>query len=235
MRSLFKLLAKHCYRNLVLAIKPAAGYYLFGRQNRSTRPLSYSFGFDRGTPIDRYYIELFLEKQRKSITGVCLEVTDEVYIRKYGRKVTKADILDIDQSNQKATIIDDLRSLAKVKDNTYDCVLLTHVLGMVDDIEAAVKQAYRVLKPGGVLLATHSCLGPMWGKDAGCWRLLPKGAKYLFGKYFDNDQVMVEPLGNVLSGQAFWVGMSLEDLTEKELSNNDDSFPVILGIKAIKK
>src|SRR5258708_1276969 len=38
-----------------------------------TRPISTSFGFDRGTPIDRYYIENFLGRNAGDIRGRVLE------------------------------------------------------------------------------------------------------------------------------------------------------------------
>ena len=43
---------------------------------RRTSPLSDVWGFDRGTPVDRYYIECFLEGQRRDITGRILEVAE---------------------------------------------------------------------------------------------------------------------------------------------------------------
>ncbi len=36
---------------------------------RSLRPVSASFGQDRGTPIRRYYIERFLQQERSAIRG----------------------------------------------------------------------------------------------------------------------------------------------------------------------
>ena len=41
---------------------------------RSAKPLSRSWGYDRGTPIDRHYIEGFLERHRQHVKGHVLEV-----------------------------------------------------------------------------------------------------------------------------------------------------------------
>ena len=75
---------------------------------RRTRPLSDVWGFDRGTPVDRYYIERFLASRRSDIRGRVLELMDSGYTELYGTGVTQADVLDIDASNPKATIVDDL-------------------------------------------------------------------------------------------------------------------------------
>src|SRR5829696_1913433 len=63
------------------------------------RPLSDNWGFDRGTPVDRYYINKFLDKYRSDITGRVLEVKDSGYTDRYGSNLTGSDVLDIDPSN----------------------------------------------------------------------------------------------------------------------------------------
>ena len=53
-------------------------------------PVSRSFGFDRGQPIDRHYIEDFLRRHGSwpgysagDIRGVVMEVGDDVYTRRF--------------------------------------------------------------------------------------------------------------------------------------------------------
>ena len=41
---------------------------------RRTTPLSASWGYDRGTPVERYYIENFLDEHRQDICGRMLEI-----------------------------------------------------------------------------------------------------------------------------------------------------------------
>src|SRR5207253_951351 len=75
---------------------------------RRLTPISSIWGVDRGRPLDRYYIENFLERNRADITGRVLEIKDPVYTDRYGAGVTQADVLDIDRANDRATIIADL-------------------------------------------------------------------------------------------------------------------------------
>src|SRR5918998_1304087 len=63
--------------------RPPIGWVRFGSLRRLT-PISSHFGFDRGRPIDRYYIENFLDCQAKDIKGRVLEIKDNTYSRKYG-------------------------------------------------------------------------------------------------------------------------------------------------------
>ncbi|MDQ6672148.1 MAG: hypothetical protein M3069_15630, partial [Chloroflexota bacterium] len=56
---------------------------------RRTGPVSDEFGFDRGTPVDRYFIEQFLEQHRQDIRGHVLEVRDSGYTDRFGHDLTQ--------------------------------------------------------------------------------------------------------------------------------------------------
>ncbi|MEJ7912487.1 MAG: hypothetical protein WKF70_04985 [Chitinophagaceae bacterium] len=68
-------------------------------------PVSRFFGEDRGTPIDRYYIDKYLTRQRHLIRGTVLEIADSKYSEQYGTNVTEYEILYINKDNPRATII----------------------------------------------------------------------------------------------------------------------------------
>lgn len=216
----------------MLNFRPSRNYFL---ATRSLAPLSTRFGFDRGTPIDRYWIEKFLQANKHYVHGRVLEVTDSAYTRRFGgSKVTHSDVLDINPQNKKANIIDDLRSLKSVKSNTYDCVILTQVLGMIDDIYSAIRQIHRVLKPRGTVLVTSASISPTWREDDNFWRFTPAGLHYAFSKYFPKSNLSVSSYGNVLAGQCFWVGMARQELSPEELDYNDPHFPCVVTLIATK-
>lgn len=216
--------------------RPKAGYFLFPVPDRRLNPISSKFGYDRGTPIDRYYIECFLERVRRDIRGKCLEVTDNAYTKRFGGdRVTESHVVDIDPSNTSATICADLRNMVSVPGGMFDTVIATHTFGVIDDFEAAIRECARVLKPGGVLIATVSSLGVAAVPDLAYWRFTKASARYVFGKYFERETLEVTSYGNVLSGQAFWVGLSAEELTRRELTKCDDRYPVIISIRARKQ
>src|SRR6478752_3415425 len=73
--------------------KPSVGKVKAGDMDR-VRPFSTDFGYDRGGPVDRYYIENFLLKEAAQIKGRCLEIGDNEYTLFYGKdKVIQSDIL----------------------------------------------------------------------------------------------------------------------------------------------
>jgi len=205
---------------------PYSGYSIV---SPSSEPLSRKFGIDRGTPIDRYYIDNFLKKHERHIKGVVLEVGDPRYIKKYGKKKVSAfDVLDIVDTNPLATIIADLKNVSQVKNETYDCIILTQVLGMIDDLDKVVSECHRILKKGGVLLVTSSSISPAIDTDLSYWRFTSASMRYILEKKFKRNSVVVNSYGNVYIGQAFWVGAVIEDIAQDLLKVNDPQYPIII-------
>lgn len=231
MKNLLSNLAKNTRSKLTRIYKPKEKYWF---DNRSLKPLSEKAGFDRGTPIDRYYIDKFLSINREYVKGVCLEVGDNRYTRKFGGgKVLKSDIVDVNKNNKKATISADLRNLEGIGNNSYNCIILTQVLGLIDDYDAAIKEIFRILKPGGVVLLTSTCLNQTRNPDSSYWRFTPKGLQFVFERYF-KDKLKIESYGNVLVSRSMLVGLSQEELTLKELDYFDPHYPCVLSLRGQK-
>lgn len=203
---------------------------------RPGAPLSDCYGFDRGKPVDRYYIEQFLQEYRPDISGHVLEVKDSTYTNLYGAGVHKADVLDIDRSNSRATIIADLTDAGGISADEFDCFVLTQTMQLIYNVRAALDHVHRMLRPGGVLLATmpsvsrivRHCEGPDY------WRFTPASCARLFGEIFGCEQVTVRSYGNLLSTVAFLRGMASDELSRAELDTHDRNFPLIIAVRAVK-
>lgn len=204
---------------------------------RRTTPLSEAWGRDRGAEIDRFYIESFLRAHRLDIRGRVLEVKDSRYTDWFGSAVSGRDVVDIDGSNSNATIVADLARPQSIPDCQFDCFILTQTLQFLDDLPAAVHHIYRILRPGGVLLATAPGISRVERSYANIdyWRFTPASCRLVFSDAFGPEKVTVQSYGNVLSAMAFLTGMAREELTTKELAVHDPYFPVILGVRAIKR
>src|SRR5262249_3900642 len=117
-------------------------------------PVSQNWGYDRGTPIDRWYIDRFMQQHRDDIRGRVLEVKGDEYVTRFDGGVERVDILDLYDTNPRATFIADLEHADVIPDATFDCFVVTQVVQYCLDMKAAVAQCARLLKPGGVLLLT---------------------------------------------------------------------------------
>lgn len=203
---------------------------------RRTTPLSDHYGRDRGTPVDRYYIEQFLAAERAAIRGRVLEVMNRDYTVRFGAAVDRSDVLDIDPDNLDATIIGDLTSADAVPTSSFDCFILTQTLQYIYDLEAAVAHAHRILGPGGTLLCTVPVVSRIDRREleSEYWRLTAAACSRLFGGVFAPDDVVVRGRGNLLSAVAFLVGMAAEELSARELERDDPFFPLIVTVRATK-
>lgn len=198
---------------------------------RRTRPLSDFWGFDRGTPVDRHYIEAFLAEHRADIRGRVLEVQDSVYTDLYGSGVEARDVLDIDPANPRATIVADLSRPESLPAGAFDCFILTQTIHLIYDLRAALRSCHRLLRPGGVLLVTGPAVSRFRG-GADFWRFTPASLERLLEEQFG--QATVRSYGNVLAANAFLSGMAKEEVPSRLLDERDEHFPVIVAGRAVK-
>jgi Methyltransferase domain len=113
-------------------------------------PLSDNYGLDRGTPLDRRYIEAFLAERRDLIRGTVLEVKDDAYTRRFGAdRVSERAVVDIDASNLHATLIADLDEPGSLPAEAYDCIILTQTLHLLRHPGRCLENCHRALRNGG--------------------------------------------------------------------------------------
>lgn len=206
---------------------------------RSTQPVSRVFGLDRGSPIDRHYIETFLARHKRDIRGRVLEIGDATYTRRFGgAAVSHSDVLHVSAGQPGATIVADLAQAHAIPDATFDCVILTQTLQFIYETRAAVAHLARIVKPGGVVLATLPGISQIsrfdeerWGDY---WRFTPRSAKRLFDEAFGDAAVAVTSHGNVLVATAFLQGLALEELRPDELAVSDPDYALVIAVRAQK-
>jgi SAM-dependent methyltransferase len=216
-----------------------SGHADFGSLRR-VRPISAVFGLDRGTPIDRYYIERFLKAHCEDMRGRVLEIGDATYTRLLGGSaVTQSDVLRRTGKADRGIIVADLSDAPEIPDATYDCVILTQTLQFIFDAEAAIRTLHRIISPGGVLLLTVPGISQLsrydvnrWGEY---WRFTSMACRRLLEDQFGNDTVSVEPAGNVLATVAFLHGIAVEELSPGELDFKDRDYELVVMARAMKR
>jgi hypothetical protein len=227
------------------AVRPKEdpGEVPFGRVNfgdlRRLTPISRHYGFDRGLPIDRHYIERFLGAHSGAIKGRVLEVGGNDYtVRFGGKQVSQADVLHVQEGNPQATFVGDLATADHLPDNAFDCVVLTQTLHLIYDVPAALATLHRILKPGGVLLMTVP--GTISQIEQGDWTnywhwgFTERSIRKLCEAQFPAPEVNVEVHGNVLTSIAFLHGVAAGELTAPELDARDPLYPLLITIHARK-
>jgi len=198
------------------------------------RPYSSRYGANRGTPLDRVYIERFLAQHASAIRGEVLEVNDDSYTRRFGTSY-HANVVDVRATNERATIIADLCEPGSLPRERFDCVILTQTLQFLVDPAAALTNLEASLVPGGVLLITVPAVSRLDLADRDYWRWTPLGLETLCRRALPDANVSVCAYGNAGTGAAFFVGLSAENVGRRVLGRDDPKFPVTTCARVDKR
>jgi SAM-dependent methyltransferase len=227
-------------------LRPVRGAYVDWRRRRPpdlgdlrrVTPIDPNWGFERGTPIDRVYVERFVGGHAADIRGRVLEIAAPDYATRFGSGVEQVDVLMATEGNPQATIVGDLADAPHIQDNTFDCAIVTQTLQFVYDARGAFATLQRILAPGGVLLATVpgiTKISPPEDEEFGeWWHFTARSARRLAEEAFGEGAVEVEAYGNVLSATGFLYGLAASDLHGEELDARDRLYEVIVGVRAAK-
>lgn len=191
-------------------------------------PVSDCYGYDRGTPVDRHYIETFLTEHADAVCGDGAEIKDDVYLRRFGGpRLRSAAVIDIDPANPRVTIQADLATPNSIPANTFDCIVLIHTLQLVADPATALTNCHKALRLGGALLVTVPTVGRISpsASQTDRWRFTPAGLRHLLQRW--PGQVLVAGHGNLRTCVAALLGEAVSDLTRAELAYHDPAFPLL--------
>lgn len=206
---------------------------------RCLQPVSREYGFDRGQPIDRYYIDKFLAAHAALVQGRTLEVGDNAYTLQFGGgRVTRSDVLNVNAGVPNTTFVTDLATGAGVPDAAFDCIILTQTLHLVFDVAAALGTLHRILKPGGTLLltvpGTISQIEQGEWKSTWYWGFTSLSLGRLFAASFPAAGIEITEFGNVLASVAFLEGLVAEEFSPAELDHRDELYPLLLAVRATR-
>lgn len=206
-------------------------------------PVTRDFGYSVGQPIDRYYIDLFLEQHCEDIHGCVMEIADSNYTKRFGgSRVVKSEVLHT-RENENATLIGDLATGQGIPRNSYDCIILTQTLPFIYDVKSAIANCHKALKHGGVLLCTVNGISQIsrydmdrWGDF---WRFTNLSIKQLLLESFEpsaekSEPVSVTTFGNILTATAFLKGLPSQELQLNEMNHHDQYYQVLIGARALK-
>ena len=200
-------------------------------KNLSVKPVSRRFGRECGSPIDRYYIDRFLESNSQYIVGDVFEVADDYYMNKYGADNIERHIMHVEGNGDNVKKIN-LETGEGVEESVADCIILTQTIQMIFNLDMVICNIYKMLKRGGAALITVHGISQLslydyrnWGEY---WRLTDIAMSQLLEKYFQKEKIDIKTYGNVKIATAFLYGLCQEDLDENDFSYNDKQFPVII-------
>lgn len=205
---------------------------------RRLEPISDFYGLDRGTPIDRVYIEQFVHQHCERIRGSVVEVGDATLTMRFGgTRVSRAQVIDIDPSNRLATLVVDLDDPGAVPTETFDCIVLTQVLQFLRRPEVALRSLWEGLRVGGTMLVTVPSLSrtDVAAASSDHWRWTPAGLSVFLGQVLPEAQIDVHGLGNLITCVGFLHGIAAEELRDGELDHCDPAFPLLACARVTRR
>src|SRR5262249_54762497 len=133
-----------------------------------------------------------------------------------------------------------LTNADRVPSDVFDCVICTQTLPFIYNVRAAIQTLHRILKPGGILLATvaggtHPISRSDMEQWGDYWRFTSLSTRMLFKEIFLEPNIQLKAYGNVMAATAFINGLAADDLSREELDRHDPDYEVVVVVRAIKK
>lgn len=193
------------------------------------RPLNREFGFPRGTPIDRYYIENWLEQNRERIRGDVLEIAENTYTKRFGAEGAESHILHVSLEKD-GFIKGNFETGEGITQESMDCIILTQTLPFIYDCKQVIANLYKMLRKGGTALVTTGGITQIsrydmerWGHF---WSFTTASLKRLIEESAFGKNYTMSVYGNVKTACALMYGVAAEELKPEELEYADADYPV---------
>lgn len=199
-------------------------------------PIDEDWGYRRGTPIGRIYIQNFLRDYRENIVGDIMEVGDCTYSRLFSIKNKVKSYTAIHVEEVEGCRKANLETGEGLCTEEFDTMIITQTLAYMYDLKAVVKNIYNSLKPNGYCMVTVTDIGHMgvaeekkWGTY---WGFHKDGCRKFFSEVFGENNVQVKVYGNIKTVVAHLYGLAAEDIDQECIDEIDERYPMIIGIVA---
>jgi hypothetical protein len=199
---------------------------------KRTNAICPDFGSNRGTPVDRYYLDQFIDSIKPDVTGHVLEIGGHPTNRdKFGfvnsDTYTVADLIDYGHPH----VCGDIQNVDLFPPNSFDTIVLFNVLEHVAEPQRAVHNIYRWLKPNGKVFCMVPNAQRVHHAPKDYWRPMPDALDHIFSQF---KETKVRTYGNVMTTVAALLGVAAEELSKEVLDHVHRRYPVIGCVSAIK-
>ncbi len=119
---------------------------------RKILPVSTDFGFSRGIPVGRFYVNNFVAEKAENLGGIILEFGDTRY-RDYFKNVEQYKVVDV-VAGPNVDFVCDIHDVSSMPQNFFDVIVCTQVLEHVERPQDALRELRKLLKNDGRLICT---------------------------------------------------------------------------------
>lgn len=199
---------------------------------RRVAPFDPMFGFTRGTPIDRYYLDRFIEHIRPEVRGAVLEIGGSRANREKYRFDAAIEYRAMDvQRSPDVDLVGDAHDRGAIPPGTLDAIVIFNVLEHCARPWIVAENLHAWLRVGGKVFAMVPSVQRVHGRPKDYWRPYPDGMEALFA-HFARSRLFV--YGNPLTSLAATMGIAVEELSTDELDRVNAAYPVATCVVAEK-
>lgn len=212
-------------------IAPPAGELNWGDLRRLV-PVCARFGFSRGTPIDRYYLDKFIDKARPLVHGEVVEIggrnsNRETYAFEHAKRYRGFDIF----ASPDNSLVGDAHDPKALPEAELDTLIAFNVLEHCPKPWLVIENMHRWLVPGGIALVMVPSAQRLHRMPEDYWRPLPAALAHLFSTWSECE---LHVYGNPVTTIAAFLGIAVEELNAAELDVFHPDYPVASCIIAKK-
>ncbi|MEI6429313.1 MAG: methyltransferase domain-containing protein [Pseudanabaena sp. ELA607] len=220
-----------CHLERIGLLSPAHQSLDWGDFKR-TNPICQTFGFLRGQPVDRYYLDKFIQKIRPEIVGNILEIgaTPQAKETYQLSPDSSYQVLNIEPFLG-VDIVGDAHNVNLIKPESFDTILLFSVLEHCYAPWIVIENIYTWLKPGGKCFAMTPVSAKIHNVPQDYWRIMPDAFTWML-KNFSHHELQL--CGNTMTVLADLYGISAAELTTEELDAYHPDHPVSIYFSATK-
>ena len=198
----------------------------------STIPFARDFGCHRGTPIDRFYIETFLNNSKKYINGTVLEIAENTYTKKFSTNSKSLVLAPYEGSN--IDVVCDLTATIPTSNREIaDCFICVQTLNFIYDYKKALENIKLLMRENGTILITVAGVCQISEFDAKRWgdyfRFTPQSLTKILTETFPHAHISIESFGNIRAATGLLHGLVVEDINTEDLEYKDSTYPVIIS------
>jgi Methyltransferase domain len=195
-------------------------------------PVCQRFGFSRGTPIDRYYLDRFLDEVREEVRGDVVEIGGKSSNREvYGfGGVASYRGFDV-RPRRGVELVGRAEDLMALPELSFDTIVAFNVLEHCAAPWVVVENMRRWLRTGGKVLCMVPNIQRVHRMPDDYWRPLPAAFEQMFA---DWSRRKLRVYGNFIATIAALAGIASEELEPAELDAEHPDYPVSTCIVATK-
>lgn len=197
-----------------------------------TSPICRDYGYSRGKPVDRYYLDQFITQIRENVRGETLEVGGRSANKEFYRFSRCESYRTMDLSTESgAELAADVHKSRAWKRSQFDTILAFNVLEHCARPWLVVENIHRWLRRGGMFYGIVPLAQRVHRDPRDYWRFMPDALNMMLEVF---ERVEIKTLGNVKACIASLAGIAAEELSAEELNRVDPNFPVVACISAEK-